>query len=60
MSKTLFCDNTFCIYWENQHCLLDSISLDDTGSCSDCICISFPEDNLEQKRLEMREQLDKS
>ena len=53
------CENTWCIYQENWHCILDETSIDSIGMCMECICISYESDELERKKREKREQLDK-
>ena len=42
------CENRFCIYWKNGLCILDRISLDQQGMCSECILIEMEE--LARKR----------
>ena len=33
----IFCENTFCIYWEGDKCILLDVRLDESGVCTDCI-----------------------
>ena len=40
------CANSFCIYWENNTCLLKEISLDMQGNCQACIYISLSREEL--------------
>jgi len=41
------CENTYCIYESDCRCTLDSISIDSTGQCSECVLISVSSDELE-------------
>ncbi len=47
------CGNCFCIYWSDNKCILDDITLDIQGNCTSCIYVSIPEKTLEQKRKEV-------
>ncbi len=51
------CEKIFCIYWQNQKCLLQSISIDTLGHCQDCIFIEIKEPKLEKKRAALRAEL---
>ncbi len=44
---TMNCALTLCIYQLNNKCTLDSIEIDETGSCSSCIYINTDYINLE-------------
>lgn len=44
------CNNIFCIYFENNNCGLEEISLDIQGSCQSCIYVDIPETQLENYR----------
>lgn len=50
------CENYFCIYWSEDICCLDSISLDILGNCQDCIYVTINEEILQQARLEQLNQ----
>ena len=54
------CMNDFCIYWENRHCILDEISLNEAGMCNECIEVNIPEAELAVIRKRMVEQFKKS
>ena len=54
----MICENTYCIYWENKRCILDNISLDETGRCRDCIYIDIDPKSLRQYRLALRSKLE--
>ena len=49
--------NFFCIYRENNTCLLKKISLDIQGNCQACIYISLSREELEQARKQGRHSL---
>lgn len=49
----MHCQNLFCIYWDQNQCTLDGITLDIRGSCEDCIYITPEESYLKQKRDEL-------
>lgn len=42
----IYCENIFCIYWENDKCLLNSVKLDIQGRCDSCIYIDIKEPTL--------------
>lgn len=44
------CENNFCIYYQKGRCILDHISLDDLGICSECVYIPIPEPVLQVYR----------
>ena len=48
------CRNCFCIYWKNDYCILSSISVDETGGCTECIRINLPEELMERQRKKLR------
>lgn len=35
------CDNYFCAYWREGHCILKEIALDIQGICQECIYIQI-------------------
>ena len=49
------CENDLCIYWEENACLLDNVSLNALGQCTDCICVSIDEDVLRRERERLRQ-----
>lgn len=51
------CDNTYCIYQENNACLLDRISVNGIGQCLDCILVTIDPDTLEKMKRIQRERL---
>ncbi len=54
----LTCDNIFCIYWEENACILDDISLDIQGSCTDCIYVSLDPAYLTAQRTALLEKFE--
>ncbi len=48
----MLCENLFCIYYQDDECILDEIELDICGSCKCCIYVDIPEKQLEKKRKE--------
>ena len=48
------CENEFCIYQEKGNCILDEISLDIIGQCTDCIYVNIPNKQLEKLKNEHR------
>lgn len=42
----LSCENKFCIYQNQGNCMLESVQLDNQGSCIDCISIHIEEEAL--------------
>ncbi len=52
------CQNTFCVYWKKNKCILEEISLDISGQCEDCILIDMDEKFLEEQRKKLLDKLD--
>lgn len=52
------CANRFCIYWTDEKCSLDSVSLDITGMCEDCIYVNIEESVLQTYRKKLLENTD--
>ncbi len=53
------CENYLCLYWKNNNCILEDVSLNICGQCIDCMYINFKEEDLEKIReiqLEMLEE----
>ena len=46
------CENDFCIYWNDNKCILEEITINNAGICDDCILVNIEEDILKQKREE--------
>lgn len=54
----MICENAFCIYWDNNRCILENISLDEIGLCRSCIYIDIDPQSLNQYRLALRNKLE--
>lgn len=48
------CENSFCVYWENRNCVLDSVSLDVLGCCQACILVEISDQELKRARNRFR------
>lgn len=46
------CENKFCVYWQEDACLLDEISLDSQGCCEECVYVNVEEEILNKKRTD--------
>ncbi len=44
------CENTFCIYQEDGACLLEQISLDEGGRCTECTLINLEKETVEKAK----------
>ena len=52
------CENNFCLYWQDDTCLLENISLSLQVVCQSCVCVDIGGsllDALRQKQLERLE-----
>ena len=54
------CENLFCIYWEENQCILNNISLDVQGNCQDGIYVDLKKITLTEARKQMRQKLESS
>lgn len=52
------CDNIFCIYWEDEHCTINNISIDIVGNCMNCIYVDIKDDILLEARKRMLRSFD--
>ena len=55
--KVYDCQNDFCTDWEKNKCLLTAVSVNGQGQCEDCVFIQLDEEELKQKRRELRMRL---
>lgn len=46
------CENLFCVYWSNNKCILDEISLDIQGNCMSCIYVEIDKNIMQKSREE--------
>ena len=53
----ILCNNIFCVYWNNDCCILQTITHDALGVCTQGIHVDMEEDFLEKKRVKMLEKL---
>lgn len=51
------CENCFCIYQEDNFCILESVELDNQGQCKECICLDLEEELLCDLKRRKRESL---
>lgn len=47
------CENNFCIYQNKDKCILDEISIDSSGMCTECIYPNIDEKILNQAKLKL-------
>lgn len=47
------CSNVFCIYWSDDECLLDNITLDIQGNCECCIYVNIDDAELQKHRKKL-------
>lgn len=52
------CRNKFCIYYENECCILSSVSLDELGCCERMFMIDVEEELLAKKRKKLLEKFE--
>ncbi len=55
--KNLRCENMFCIYQNDNRCVLDDIDLDIQGSCMDCIYVNIDKKLLDELKEKSKEGL---
>jgi len=51
---SLRCENIFCIYQNNDRCILEDINLDIQGNCTDCIYVNLNNEFLEKIKKESK------
>ena len=54
----MICENDYCIYWDNNECILNEIHLNNMGVCESCISITISEKELKRLRKEQLEQIE--
>lgn len=52
------CLNMMCIYQKDGQCLLDEITIDETGACSSVIYPDIPAEIIENEKTKLREKFD--
>lgn len=51
------CENEFCIYQENDECVLEEVSLDIIGQCTECIYVDLNKEVLISEKEKLRKRL---
>ncbi len=46
----MYCQNLFCVYYEDEKCTLDEITLDIHDGCQECIYVSIEDEMLKRER----------
>ncbi len=44
------CYNDLCVYWKEDNCILDSISINEIGLCNEYISVTVPTDKMNEYR----------
>ncbi len=44
------CYNDLCVYWKDDICILDRISINEIGMCNEYISVTIPDGELEEYR----------
>ena len=52
------CENKFCIYWEDDYCTINEISLDILGTCTSCIYVDIDDKTLKEEREKALKRID--
>ena len=56
------CENIYCVYQKDKRCILESISIDETGRCTACIHVDVEMevlDSMKEKLLKRFEEYDR-
>ena len=54
------CENNFCIYQRNGNCILNEISIDSSGMCTECIYPDIDEEILKDAKLKVLKSFEES
>ena len=54
------CENKFCVYQYNENCVLDKVSIDHSGMCTECIYLDIDEEILNEAKLKLLEKYAKA
>lgn len=54
------CENILCIYQSKGKCILDCISIDSLGMCTECIYPNLNQDVLDQAKFMLLKEYEKS
>ena len=52
------CENKFCIYWDDDCCALNEVSLDILGTCTSCIYVDIDDKTLKEEREKALKRID--
>ena len=55
----MLCENCFCLYYEDEKCILEEIELDICGNCKSCIYIDITEKELAKTDARDRKTIEK-
>ena len=59
MSK-MNCENSFCIYQSKGRCILETVDINSLGMCTECIYPNIDEDLINQAKLKLLKQYEKT
>ena len=54
------CENSFCIYQSKGKCILNKVDIDSLGMCAECIYPDIDEEILNQAKLKLLKNYEKS
>ena len=52
-NKNICCENEFCIYQQQGHCILSNIELNTFGACDSCIYVNIDSKQLKTEKLKL-------
>ena len=52
------CENEWCVYQENNRCVMQTVTLDIQGQCQECVYVSLDAEWLQQRKNEARQALE--
>lgn len=53
------CEYDPCIYNQNSKCLVKDIGINATGMCDACMLVSLPRGEIEKRKREQREEIER-
>ena len=54
------CENSFCIYQSKGQCILETVNINSVGMCAECIYPDIDDDLINQAKLELLKQYEKT
>ena len=54
----MICENIYCIYNNDERCMVEDIELDIQGKCTSCIYVDIEKEYLNRKKKELLEEYD--